>query len=294
MVSSLSAPSRHSINLTVPIHLVVLVVVVEPFERLEEEAAVAPIAAAVPSSPILLRKRKSILVGLSEHTEEVCKTKIRQNHRPQFGHSEFIWIDFWPGASCFQSPTEAELRSNRTRRAPWKRHSWSASGRTDHRATEWTMICKHTISERLSTFRLQIHLGMCHRLRAQTSKRESLQVERTILPGQHPSSDPLRVPTPSSIPRLREEEIRAVAHLGLFSLARCLPRQLFRLLTDLTCANDHPFQQTCYLPSLNSPSRQWSLIWLHFILIPPYSHVITLTLIRVTLSPFRPIFWFCI
>uniref|UniRef100_A0A1I7UZZ7 Ins145_P3_rec domain-containing protein n=1 Tax=Caenorhabditis tropicalis TaxID=1561998 RepID=A0A1I7UZZ7_9PELO len=39
-----------------------------------------------PSDSIVLRKRKSILVGLSEHTEEVCKTRIRQNHRPQYGH----------------------------------------------------------------------------------------------------------------------------------------------------------------------------------------------------------------
>ncbi|EGT55555.1 hypothetical protein CAEBREN_20444 [Caenorhabditis brenneri] len=69
------------------------VVVVEPIERIDEDAAVAsapaldPQMPAVPSSdPILLRKRKSILVGLSEHTEEVCKTKIRQNHRPQYGH----------------------------------------------------------------------------------------------------------------------------------------------------------------------------------------------------------------
>ncbi|CAI2354464.1 unnamed protein product [Caenorhabditis sp. 36 PRJEB53466] len=54
------------------------VVVVEPGERIEEVPAL--------SDPVLLRKRKSILVGLSEQTEEVCKTKIRQNYRPQFGH----------------------------------------------------------------------------------------------------------------------------------------------------------------------------------------------------------------
>uniref|UniRef100_A0A8R1HMM4 NGF domain-containing protein n=1 Tax=Caenorhabditis japonica TaxID=281687 RepID=A0A8R1HMM4_CAEJA len=58
------------------------VVVVEPLvESISEEDV-----ASAPSDPILLRKRKSLLVGLSEHTEEVCKTKIRQNHRPQYGH----------------------------------------------------------------------------------------------------------------------------------------------------------------------------------------------------------------
>ncbi|EFP10848.1 hypothetical protein GCK72_017599 [Caenorhabditis remanei] len=64
------------------------VVVVDPIERIDEEAAASDPQnpAVAPSDPILLRKRKSILVGLSEHTEEVCPTKIRQNHRPQYGH----------------------------------------------------------------------------------------------------------------------------------------------------------------------------------------------------------------
>lgn len=69
-------------------------VVVEPLvESMDEEAAAAvaldpEVPVVAPSDPILLRKRKSILVGLSEKTEEVCKTKIRQHHRPQYGHSE--------------------------------------------------------------------------------------------------------------------------------------------------------------------------------------------------------------
>ncbi|CAA94854.1 NGF domain-containing protein [Caenorhabditis elegans] len=68
------------------------VVVVEPLvESMDEEAAAAvaldpEVPVVAPSDPILLRKRKSILVGLSEKTEEVCKTKIRQHHRPQYGH----------------------------------------------------------------------------------------------------------------------------------------------------------------------------------------------------------------
>ncbi|PIC27210.1 hypothetical protein B9Z55_019536 [Caenorhabditis nigoni] len=68
------------------------VVVVDPFERIEEANAAASVSqdpqipVVAPSDPILLRKRKSILVGLAEHTEEVCKTRIRQNHRPQYGH----------------------------------------------------------------------------------------------------------------------------------------------------------------------------------------------------------------